>query len=31
MITRVIEGLRALNDSTRASTISAEDSPRRFA
>ena len=31
MTTRVIEGLRALNDATRTSTIPAEDSPRRFA
>lgn len=31
MITRVIEGLRALNDSTHASTIPAEERPRRFA
>lgn len=31
MITRVIEGLRALNGSTRVSAIPAEDSPRRFA
>jgi anti-sigma regulatory factor (Ser/Thr protein kinase) len=31
VITRVIDGLRALNDATRASTIPAEDGPRRFA
>jgi hypothetical protein len=31
MTTRVIEGLRALNNATRASTIPAEDGPQRFA